>query len=69
MKSISLSVFACCLFSVAVAHALEVPLEPGECWYGAATAFGRDVPFGTEATVTLGEKCEVAGSGRHTFGF
>ena len=31
------------------AFSLGVPVEPGECWYGAATVFGRDVPFGAES--------------------
>ena len=37
------------LAASAFAHGLSVRIEPGECWYGAATAFGRDVPFGTES--------------------
>jgi len=48
MKSITLFAFSCCFFSVAVAHTLEVSLESGEGWYGAATIFGQDVPLGTK---------------------
>ena len=34
--------------AVASAHELDVRLERDECWYGAATTFGRDMPLGTK---------------------
>ena len=40
------------LVASASAHGLDVRLERGECWYGAATTFGRDVPFGAKTAAT-----------------